>query len=519
MGKELETLVVQLKSSVAEVVARSYTKAEVDEQMKKITDDFTEVQAAMKEQRLRMTALPGADVGGGGGAYLAQNGFGTVKAASNLHVYDTHARTGQTIDRLLVPDEVVQCLTTMDEVYLIDAVMMLHSKLRSDWVQEKASLGEREAFLKRFPEVGGRHDATVKAMAAAQGKTIEEFTSKTMTTGGVGTGAEWIPTQFSSMLLDVIRLETPEVNLIPHMTQPRNNWTFPILNTIGKAYRKIENVDSILSDIGTANRPWVAHVHAVYHAFTDEIDQDSIVAIAPQLRFSLVRSMSEGMAMAIVNGDNDAASHIDDDYATATAPYFTHQGGINGLRQFALDADGTGTAATIGGGGDALSFADVGSALAIMGKFAARRVGDTALLVSTEGWLRLVTEADSPLMTIDKYGPQATILSGEVARVFGVPVLISHAVEQRKNMVATTGVNTGGSGDSLSTALVFNRHNFRIGDLRDFRIETDRNIIAMRDDMVASTRISMNTVEGDVGDANWDPLNDAPAVVAIINIT
>lgn len=523
-------LVGQLKSDLDQVRKTSYTKSELDEKLKKISDDFAEMQSKLKEERHRLTALPGADVGPSGGNWLGKNGYDSIKSIRmGLHVYDTDTKTGQTIDRKIVPEDVVQCLKTMDEVYLVDAMMSRGKKTHQAWLEAKyearksapsQALADREVFKSFFPELANRHDATIKALASAQDKTVEEFlTTKVMTTGGAGTGAEWIPTTFSSMLLDVIRLDNPEVNLIPHMVQPRNPWRFPILTTTGAAYRKLENVDATESDIGTANRDWEGHVHAVWHRFTDELDQDSIVAIVPALRFSLVRSMGEGMGMAIVNGDNDAAAHIDADYIAATAPYLTYQGGINGLRQFALDAQGTGAASTTGGSGAFLTSAMVAAGFSAMGKFAARRVGDLALLVNAETYLKLVTEADSPVTTLDKYGTQATILTGELARIWNIPIFISHAVEQRRNSVTDEGFNDAATGASntLSTAVLFNRFNFRIGDLRDFRVETDRNIVTMRDDMVASARISMNAIEGDVGDANWDPAG-TPAVVAIIDI-
>ena len=50
-----------------------------------------------------------------------------------------------------------------------------------------------------------------------------------------------------------------------------------------------------------------------------------------------------------------------------------------------------------------------------------------------------------------------------------------------------------------------------------FRFETDRNIIAGRNDVVATARWSMNTVEGDSEETNWDPSN-TPAAVAIVDI-
>ena len=500
MTVKIEDVIGQLKTQVDDVMKLSLPKADAEERFKKIEDGFAEMQAKLAEERNRKELEPSGETSGAG-LWLLQHGCKSIVDISNLKMHDVNGWTGQTTTRLIVPDEVRAACQLMDEVLIVDQMMKIQDPV--GWEGMKQSMGEKEAFCSKFPELGARQDLVVKVL----------------TTGGAATGAEWIPTTFTSQLLDIIRVQNPVTNLIPHVNMPANPWVFPIMDPVGLAYRKQENVNITESTPGTANKTWTAHVCAVYHSFSDEMDEDSIVAVAPQVRASIIRAMAEGLEMAIVNGDSNNAAHIDDDFQTGSAPFRYYQGGINGLRQFALDlGGGTGTVSALNGASAFLGFQMVGDALAQMGKFGAGRIGtgDIVLLVNNESWLKLLSEADSPVVTVDKYGAQATIISGELGRVFGVPVMTSFGIEQRRNVLADTGMNDA-TGNTFSTAILFNRMNWKLGDRRDFRFETDRNIIAGRNDVVATARWSMNAIEGDSEETNWDP-SATPAAVAIVDI-
>lgn len=501
MDTALMDVIGKLKAQVDEVMKVGLPKADAEERFKKIETGFDEMQAKLAEERNRKDLDPSGDVDSAG-SWLVENGCKSLSDCSNMRLYETDEATEQTVKTLLVPTEVQSAFKVMDEVLIVNELMGISTSRGKQWEEKKDRMGQKEAFCETFPELGARHDSVLKVL----------------TTGGAATGAEWIPETFTSQLLDIIRVQNPVVNLVPHVNQPANPWTFPILDPVGIAFRKLENSNIPESTPGTANKVWTAFVCAVYHSFSDEMDEDSIVAVAPQVRASIIRAMAEGFEEAMISGDNNSAGHIDDDYQTGSAPFRYYQGGFNGLRQFALDAQGTGTVSKLDGAAASIGFQMIGDALAQMGKFGAGRLGtgDIVTLTNTQGWLQLLSEAGSPVVTVDKYGSQATILSGELGRIFGVPVMTSFGVEQRKDSVASTGMNDP-TGNTFSTALIFNRMNFKVGDRRNFRFETDRNIIAGRNDVVATSRWSLNAVEGDVADANWDP-QATPAVVAITNI-
>ncbi len=531
MTQELLEKMGSLAEAIGEVKTLALPRAEAEDRLKKIETDVESVMTSMKNSSFKDSDKSYMDTGKSGSAdWLLKHGYNSIpnknlsdkkrrkandpRPINHVSLYKTDGWTQQTTDVLNVPEDVKNTLEMMDEIYIIDKIFEHHHGIEA-WNRMKTEHdgGARGLFLERFPEISVGYDAFMKEFLGLQGKALDSTTS--------GSGDDWVPTLMASNLLDIIRLNTPVVNLLPHVRQPSNPWQNPLLNTIPTCYRKLENTNTTESNLGTANLTWTAHIFGVYSAFSDELNDDSIVAIAPTVRSSIIRSMAEGLEEALINGDGDSGAHFDDDYIYSSGGYRTYQGGMYGIRQFAMDDD-SGTPSTVNGvgaSGAAISYKDIGAAMAAMGKFAAGQVaqGNVAGLVNAQQYVQLVTETDSPIQTVDKYGSGATLLTGELGRIFGIPLFISYGIEQRKDSVAATGQNTSAGPNTLSTALVFNRMNWRIGDRRDFRLERDKDIIAGRNDMVATARWSLQSVEGDNEGSGWDP-STVPAAVAIVDV-
>lgn len=513
MGEVLtpEQVGQQIRADLAEVKKLALPKGEAEERFKKIEGELAAATKALEDQRIRNTLTLPAGSANGAASYFHSLGMKSLRDIEGVPVFGTNA-VGQTVAKRIVPEEVEQFLVMRDHLYLADFLLTrCKSKSGRQWSRIKGELGAREAFLKHVPQLAVPYDQQYQQFLALQGKTL--------TSTGAGTGDEWVPTLWSTNMLDYIRLQMPVVNLIPHLFQPSNPWRFPMLTGIPTAYRKIEDANAVASDLATGNKDWTAHVHATLCQFTDEVEEDSIVAIVPVLRMAIIRAMGEGIEEALINGDVDALTHFDFDLRSAGPNYRTYQGGINGLRHYALDPAGGGTASTVDGGGNSLSYLDIAAALRAMGKYrASAGLSDVVVLVSPRDYMELLIETSSPVVTLDTFGPSATILSGQLANIWGHAILISHGIEKRRDMVHSTGVNTTGQANTFSTALVFNRMNWRIGDRRDFRVEEDKDIVAGRRYVVSTQRLSMNTIEGDETASPWNP-QGTPAAVAIVNIT
>ena len=90
--------------------------------------------------------------------------------------------------------------------------------------------------------------------------------------------------------------------------------------------------------------------------------------------------------------------------------------------------------------------------------------------------------------TFDKYGPKATILTGELAKVDGVPIIVSESMPLAEDdgKVSVTASNN----DEGQIAFV-NRDQWMVGYKRQLMIEVDRDIRKRVYYMVASFRIAV----------------------------
>jgi hypothetical protein len=137
------------------------------------------------------------------------------------------------------------------------------------------------------------------------------------------------------------------------------------------------------------------------------------------------------------------------------------------------------------GGGDALADADMVAALNDLGKYGVdpeqcRIVPGIASYFAMMGLTNVAT--------VDKYGPNATIVRGELMRYRGVPVVPSASME----LVYSAGKKSATAGNNTLGAIsLYNRNMWRVGFRRGLLIEVDRNIQSRQLIMVVSFRIAI----------------------------
>lgn len=469
----LTEAVKELKTTFGEESGR---RSELKERYDKLNEAVEAIQADIKEMGTRQTAIVEGNAVGAA-AKIAAKGYGF----NELHEIDVFDAKG---DPLIDNDERA-ALQLADDVFMCDAILR-HSygngHKADAYVQECYRDGTEVAFTKRFPKLAKRWSRFIKDLRVK---------TDILDTATAGEGSEWVPIGYGRTLHDQIRLETPEVGLFRRFNQPTKTFQIPLMTGLNTTYIKGEAAAATLSALTTAQRTWTAYAFAVYSKWSDEIEEDAILSMLPIIRGAQVRTMAEGLSMAIMNGDDDGANHFDDDYDSDLSGQSaqTYNSSFAGLRWMAQDAT---NGQTTSGSSAALSSAMVLAAMKLLGKFAARRREDVALATNVNSFFDLLGDAN--VETVDKYGPRATIVTGELASVYGIPLLISHAVNQRSNSVATTGENDA-TGNTLSMAIVFNHRNWLLGDRRDVRFETDKVISTGVNEMLMSARWSFNYIE------------------------
>ena len=95
--------------------------------------------------------------------------------------------------------------------------------------------------------------------------------------------------------------------------------------------------------------------------------------------------------------------------------------------------------------------------------------------------------------TLDKLGPQATLLTGQLGAVEGIPVIVSEQMA-----LADTGgkVTDAGNGTDTGRLLIVNRSQWRVGFKRELTIETVRDAQKRQNIMVVSFRIGLQERTG-----------------------
>jgi HK97 family phage major capsid protein len=299
-------------------------------------------------------------------------------------------------------------------------------------------------------------------------------------------GDEYVPTNLRAQLWEDFFLASRVVSAMTRVDMPTNPFDIPLgLGEI--TWRKgTENTAVSQSNPSTAKSTLTVNEHVAEQAWSYTLDEDSIIAMAPAIRARLAQSGAEIMDAFVLNADATATStgNINLDDATPAADSYYLSNGQDGVRhQWLVDNTAMGNSA----GGDALTDADITTLLAEMGKYAVDPnrlaiVADVSTYLN--GFLKTGTGLPGEYVaTLDKFGPSAIILTGQLAAYRGIPIIVSasHPLGQ-----------SDGKPNALSNTLgsfsVMNRDMWYVGFRRNLMMEVDRDIQRRQYIMVTSMR-------------------------------
>lgn len=274
-----------------------------------------------------------------------------------------------------------------------------------------------------------------------------------------GEGGTWVPTGIGASLHEQVRVSGRVAPLFARVNIPTNPWKWPIEGSDLTAYRVAEPTSDTATKVtastaGTVAATFDAEIFGARTLWSHSLDADSAIAIAPYMQQKLVQAFVDAEETAIINGDSDG-THQDSDIGASTT---AAQTAWDGLRKKALAQTATNTNATT-------TVANLHALRSSMGKWGVNP-RNLAFIIGVTAFGNLIT--DSNLLTVDKFGPNATILNGQVGEIFGVPVIVSEHVRED--------VNASGVYDGITTNesfnLVVNRNEFAIGQRMAFDVKT-----------------------------------------------
>lgn len=310
-----------------------------------------------------------------------------------------------------------------------------------------------------------------------------EAALKALTSTGAGTGDELVPTEMAAQLWDDIFLASRVVSGMTVIPMPTNPFDVPLgLGSV--TWRKgTENTGTTASDPATAKSTLTATELITEQNWSYTLDEDAVVALAPAIRGRLGQSGGEIIDDFALNADatNAATGNINsDDADPPDDSYFLSDGQDGIIHQWLIDNSSQATDA----GGDALADADITAMLKLMGKYAVDP--DDVIMVTDAGtYLKGFLGDLTNVVTVDKFGPEAVIRTGQLAAYRGIPVVVSasHGLAEADGKLSSTASN-----NTLGRISCFNLDMWYAGFRRELLIEVDRDIQKRQFIMVTSLR-------------------------------
>ena len=301
-----------------------------------------------------------------------------------------------------------------------------------------------------------------------------------------GSGSEWIPDEFLPSVYQ--EFETPRRlrALFPEVQVTGNTVLIPRLTVGARPYVKgaisTDDPRKYTSSTPTTADTTISMSGLAVRVIADDAAlEDSAVAASTILRREIVAALEDGFEDAMINGDSNA-THQD----TISSWNARGRWGASGLggdadhrRLFlgfrAKAADTSATTALSG----TMSVANFAT---MMGVLAERSVGNLVGIVSPEAMVADFLSL-TQVLTVDAYGPSATVATGELGQLLGVPLVMSRFMTAD---LASTGLYTGSG--STTGCLLVDVDAYARYTKRGATVEVDKDITSGAVNMVATIR-------------------------------
>ncbi len=383
---------------------------------------------------------------------------------------------------------------------------------------EKQRAGERQAMLARYGNAGDRPRvpfgkyqgmdaldlACVRSVLASQQR--EPGDANPSAHGGLadwqanlkaamdsttaGSGDELVATSEAAALWADINIDTHVASLFTRVDMPTNPFEIPLQLGNVSWYPGVENTATTDTALTTARQTLTARELVAEVPWSLTLDEDAVIAMASEVRSTLVRNAVEVIDDVLLNADTTAQNNINADDATiaaSTAGKAHWLLGFDGLLHLPL----VDNAAQSNDHGAAPTADMFNEARGLLGKYGVRP-SELAYVADVGTYIKSL--GIDEFRTLDKLGPQATLLNGQLAQVDGIPVVVS---EQMAKSDADGKVTDGGNTNTKGRLLVVNRTQWRLGFRRELMIETTRDIQKRQNIMVVSMRLAFMERSGD----------------------
>ena len=215
---------------------------------------------------------------------------------------------------------------------------------------------------------------------------------------------------------------------------------------------------------------------ATTHLAKDE-EEDTVLPLLDFLRAAATRRLARAIDKSILRGTGALTGFTASPTNTITAGT-GYASVIEGITNLTGDV-GAGLTVDTGSGNDKADPSDIASARTKLGKYGLQLGNDLVYLTTIEGYNNLVTTSD--FQTVDKFGPNATYLTGSVGAVYGIPIAITEFLD-----------NVGSSNNDIGVLLY--KPGFMIAERRGIEIESEYEPRQQVTAMYMSTRFDFKAL-------------------------
>jgi HK97 family phage major capsid protein len=311
--------------------------------------------------------------------------------------------------------------------------------------------------------------------------TVAPAFAKALDTATAQEGADWAPTEYGSQMIDAIFDDVVVPALFPRFPMARSPLNLPFAMTGSTAYLAGEAISDSPAEY-TPSTPrsdditFTAKKLAVLVNMSDEIQEEVIIPLLPQLQATISRTIGEGIEDAILDGqatgaiDSDVTSSADRRMAWDGLRYYVTHTTTTAWKSFAtLDGD------------NALN--------AVLTTMTQKYLPNGVWLFPMKKRYNVITMVDNstnknPLILRSTQLGDTSIVNGTTPDLMGNPVVFSQRMRTNLN---ASGVYDGTTIDKTWACFV-NRNAWMLADRREVRLEVERKPAAGYSRMIGTWR-------------------------------
>jgi len=277
---------------------------------------------------------------------------------------------------------------------------------------------------------------------------------------------DFLPTPLAMEIIDNIRDLNFGRQLFREIKMPAKTFNLPKKTSGAKVYYATEGSTAVETGITSGTVQMIAKKLMSQVLLDTELIEDSQPDIVDIILEEFSLAAAEAEEMAFMEGDPSHTPLTNDESAATSTTWYSKDARLafKGIFTYAGEA---GAATPVDAGGNPMTTSHINEAIYRLGKYG-RNKGRLVCVVNSYSAYQL--REDSKINTVDKYGPAATITTGQITNVYGVPVVESGFAPEGK-------------------AIVLLKESPVIGDRRLIKIRSDEEIATDQMRYVVSERL------------------------------